>query len=122
MWTTYARAGATADPHAPDLERYATGLALTTLRNGLAGYRKRGQRLKGNLITSPRVHSASPSHDPSTVTVADCMDTSDFLVYRSDGRLADDEPGGRRAALATVVHGPAGWRVASFGIQEVGSC
>jgi hypothetical protein len=122
MWTAYTRAGLTANPDHPDLARYATGLALTTLRNGLAGYRKQRQVLKGDLVTAPHPANASPANEPTTVSIVDCLDTTNFLVYRADGRLADDEPGGRRAVRATVIRSADGWKVSSFGVQQVGTC
>ncbi|ROO62976.1 hypothetical protein EDC02_4985 [Micromonospora sp. Llam0] len=123
MWQAYAAAGLTADPDEPDLARYASGQALTTLRDGLAQYREDDQFLKGDLVTHPQVTDASPDPDPTSVTVTDCLDDTKFLVYKRSGELVDDAPGGRRYTKATVTNlGAEGWKVTSFGVQAVNTC
>jgi hypothetical protein len=121
MWRAYVKAGLTANASEPDLARYAADRALATLVDGLESYATKGQILKGDLVTNPEVADVSPSINTSTVTIADCLDTTAFLVYEDD-ELADDEPGGRRSAMGTVTLLSDGWRVTSFGIQEVGTC
>ncbi|WP_431895550.1 hypothetical protein [Micromonospora haikouensis] len=123
MWRAYAKAGLTADADEPELARYASGTALTTLTSGLSAYRSKGQALKGEYVSNPQASGASPSSRPTAVTVADCLDDANFLVYDASGKRADDEPGGRRATRATVSDlGAEGWKVTSFGVQEVGTC
>ena len=123
MWQAYANAGLTADAEDPDLARYAAGNALRTLRNGLAAYRVKGQVLKGDLVTAPRVSGASPSAAPTSVTITDCVDDSKFLVYMRSGGLVNDTPGGPRSTTATVSELDAGgWKVSSFGVQAVNTC
>lgn len=123
MWAAYARAGMTADPDEPELTKYATGQALSTLRAGLAKLRTAGEVLKGEYQSTPRVVAASPSAQPSAISVQDCLDTTRFLTYTaSTGELANDVPGGNRAVRATVVRDGDGWKVSSFGAQEVGTC
>ncbi|MFE9690677.1 hypothetical protein [Micromonospora sp. NPDC005806] len=123
MWRAYAKAGRAANPDEPDLARYAADEALATLRKGLAEYRSEKQVIKGEFGSSPRAADAVPPGDPTTVTVTDCLDGTRFLVYTAAGELADDEPGGRRSATATVVNRRGeGWKVTSFGVQEVGTC
>jgi hypothetical protein len=57
------------------------------------------------------------------VTITDCLDTTKFLVYKRSGELADDVPGGRRSAKATVTNLVAhGWKVTGFGVQAVNTC
>jgi len=123
MWQAYVKAGLTANSDEPDLARYASGRALTTLREGLARYRTDEQFLKGDLITHPQIAGASPDADPTSVTVVDCLDDTRFLVYKRSGELADDAAGGRRYTKATVADGGAkGWKVTSFGVQAVSTC
>lgn len=123
MWRAYAKAGLTANPDEPALSRYTAGKALQTLTDGLAGYRKDGQILKGDLVTRPRVEQASPGANARSMTVTDCLDTTNFLVYSRSGEPADDAPGGRRFTRATVTDlGTEGWKVTSFGVQAVGTC
>lgn len=121
MWRAYAVAGLTANSNEPELARYAADRALATLRDGLNSYASKGQVLKGHLASRPRVAEVSPPNHPTEVTIADCIDTTAFLVYE-DGEPEDDEPGGRRSAMGTVTLLTDGWRVTSFGIREVGTC
>jgi hypothetical protein len=123
MWRAYAKAGLEANPDEPELARYASGSALKTLTSGLASYRTKGHLLKGEYVSAPQAAGASPAPAPSTVTVTDCLDDANFLVYDAAGKRVDDEPGGRRATRATVSDlGADGWKVTSFGVQEVGTC
>jgi hypothetical protein len=123
MWQAYAKAGLTANPDDPDLARYAAGKALKTLQKGLTGYRDKSQVLKGDLVTNPQASGASPDADPTSVTITDCLDTTNFLVYKGSGELANDTPGGRRSTKATVTNvGADGWKVTSFGVQAVNTC
>ncbi|MEU4217167.1 hypothetical protein [Actinoplanes sp. NPDC026623] len=123
MWQAYAQAGLTADPDDPDLARYAAGTALETLQRGLTGYHDKSQVLKGELVTNPQVSGASPDADPKSVAITDCLDATNFLVYKSSGELANDTPGGRRSTRATVTNvGAEGWKVTSFGVQAVNTC
>ncbi|GAA4731644.1 hypothetical protein [Phytohabitans rumicis] len=122
MWQAYARAGLTANSADPDLARYARDRALATLTAGLKSYKDKGQVLKGEIVTDPRVSNATPDVDPTTVTITDCVDDSRFLVYKASGELLNDIPGGRRSALATVTKSNGGWKVSSFGVQDPDTC
>lgn len=123
MWQAYAKAGLTADPQEPDLARYATGQALSTLTSGLTNLRKDGKVIKGEYRSAPQVVGASPSTAPTTISVQDCLDTTGFLTYKAaTGALVNDIPGGNRAVRATVARDGDVWKVSSFGAQEVGTC
>ncbi|MFF0099692.1 hypothetical protein ACFYO8_10195 [Micromonospora sp. NPDC005257] len=123
MWAAYAKAGLTANPDEPDLSRFAGHGALKTLRNGLVSYRSKNQVLKGKYLLNPQVAEVALTASPATVTVTDCIDDSAFLVYNLAGEPINDVPGGRRSARATVTNLAAGgWKVTSFGVQDVGSC
>lgn len=123
MWRAYAKAGLTADANEPELAQYASGAALNTLTSGLSSYRSKGHVLKGEYVSNPQATAASPSSSPVTVSVTDCLNDANFLVYNASGNRVDDEPGGRRATRATVSDlGAEGWKVTSFGVQEIGTC
>ncbi len=123
MWAAYAKAGLTANPDEPDLSKFASDGALKTLRNGLADYRSKKQVLKGEYVLSPQAAEVALASSPATVTVTDCIDDSKFLVYNLSGEPINDVPGGRQSARATVTNlAPGGWKVTSFGVQDVGSC
>lgn len=123
MWRAYAEAGLTADAGAPELTKFATGRALQTLRDGLASYKAKGQVIKGRYGSEPRVARLSPVSGPRSATIIDCLDGTEFLVYKLSGELADDEPGGRRSTTATVDNvGGGTWKVSGFAVREVGTC
>jgi hypothetical protein len=122
MWKAYAKAGLTANPDEPDLAVYATDPALKLLRDGLAGYRAKGQVFKGEYGSSPSVAEATPAAAPTTVIIADCLDTTNFLVYKTSGEKADDVPGGRRSTSATVKSQGGVWKVTSFAVRKKGTC
>jgi len=122
MWKAYAKAGLTANPDEPDLVIYATDPALKLLRDGLAGYRAKGQVFKGEYGSTPSVAEATPAVTPTTVIIADCLDSTNFLVYKASGEKADDIPGGRRSTSATVKSQGGDWKVTNFAVQEQGTC
>jgi hypothetical protein len=122
MWRAYANAGRSANPNDPELSRYASGGALTTLQNGLRAYAAKGQVLKGDPTTDPQITQLSPPGQPTTATITDCLDDTRFLVYDRSGKPVNDEPGGPRHTEGTVSKTAGGWRVTSFGVQEPGTC
>ncbi|GAB3147015.1 hypothetical protein GCM10027290_29650 [Micromonospora sonneratiae] len=124
MWQAYAKAGLTANPDEPDLAKYASERALSTLREGLAGTKRDGHVIKGELGSAPQVERASPAAQPMTVSIIDCLNTEKFLTYTTSGDPVDDEPGGRRLTRATVtnISTGEGWKVTGLGIQAVGTC
>lgn len=122
MWKAYAKAGLTANPDEPDLPVYAADPALKLLREGLAGYRAKGQVFKGEYGSSPSVAEATPAATPTTVVIADCLDSTNFLVYKASGEKADDVPGGRRSTSATVKSHGGIWKVTSFAVRKKGTC
>jgi hypothetical protein len=116
-------AGRSANPDDPELSRYASGGALTTLQDGLRAYAAKGQVLKGDdPMMDPHVTQLSPPGQPTTATITDCLDDTRFLVYDRSGEPVNDEPGGPRHAEGTVSKTAGGWLVASFGVQEPGTC
>lgn len=122
MWDVYVTAsnGGVVEPL--DLQKYAAGSALTTLNKGLALNKSEGVVTKGNPQLSPSPVSASPSEDPSTVDISDCLDDSNWLLYKAEGQLADNIPGGHRKVNAQVTKNTDGWRVSSIATQGVGTC
>lgn len=122
MWKAYAKAGLTANPDEPNLPAHTADPALKMLRDALAGYRAKNQVFKGEYGSRPTVVETSPKDKPVAVVIADCLDSKNFLVYKANGELADDEPGGRRSTGATVHLQGGTWKVTSFAIREKGTC
>jgi len=123
MWDAMQAAGLTADATFPALPDYASGQALATLQNGLREARSHGIVIRGQLLTSPVVTSASPPGSPSQVGIRDCLDDTRWLNYvAATGRLQDNVPGGRRLVTAVVTRSAAGWRVTRLAVGAEGTC
>lgn len=124
MWMAMAKAGETADWESPELAKYATGNALTTITRSLYADYKNGIVSKGKPVLDPRVTARDPEGDPTTIRLADCGDSTNWLQYHADsGDPVDDEPGGRRAIQAEIKQQADGtWKVSRFAVQGLGSC
>lgn len=124
MWMAMAKADETADWESPELAQYATGNALTTITRSLYADHKNGIVSKGKPALDPRVTARKPERDPTTIRIADCGDSTNWLQYHADsGKPVDEEPGGRRAIQAEVKQQADGtWKVTRFAVQGLGSC
>ncbi len=124
MWHAMAGAARTSDWQSPTLSQFATGEALSTISGGLYTDHQNGLVTKGAPKNEPTVAAVEPADEPSTVTISDCGDSTDWLKYRADtGQPADDGPGGRRAITAVVKRQDDGrWLVSDFAVQAVGTC
>lgn len=106
-----------------ELSRYATGSALDVLAKGLADNKAKGLHSQGTPgIDPPQVTDVAPANDPTSVAVTGCVDGTRWLLYKSDGQLADDSPGGRRRTAARIERSDGTWKVTSLAIQGVGAC
>jgi predicted lipid-binding transport protein (Tim44 family) len=106
-----------------ELAKYATGSALQRLSKGLADNKAKGLHSQGTPgIDPPHVTEIAPTNDPTTVVVTGCIDSTHWLLYKSNGQLADNTPGGRRSTSAQIDKSGGIWKVSSLAIQGVGSC
>jgi len=123
MWRDMAQAGTTSDWNSPKLAQYATGDALSAISRGMYADHLNGLVTKGEPKNYPKVTSATPAANPTTVMLSDCGDSTHWLKYRKDsGKLADDKPGGRQAITAEVKKLNGAWKVMRFAVEAVGSC
>jgi hypothetical protein len=106
-----------------ELSRYVTGSALEVLADGLARQHSKGLISKGTPgIDPPQVTEISPATAPTTVEVSGCLDGTNWLLYKTDGQLADNTPGGRHAVVAQIDKIDDAWKVSGIAIQGVGTC
>ncbi len=106
-----------------ELAKYATGSALQRLAKGLADNKTKGLHSQGTpVIDPPHVTEIAPANDPTTVMVTGCVDGTHWLLYKSNGQLADNTPGGRRGTSAQIDKSDGVWKVTSLAIQGVGTC
>lgn len=122
MWQAYASASNTGDVQSAELAKHAAGSALTTLVNGLTSNKSKGLTSKGEPQLAPIQTGFSPAEAPTSVTVADCLDDSNWLLYKSNGELEDNTPGGRHKVVATVNKVNGEWKVTAFAESGVGTC
>lgn len=123
MWQDMTKAGTTADWNSPELAQHATGDALSAISRGLYADHLNGLVTKGEPKNVPKVSSATPAENPTTVMISDCGDSTQWLKYRkNNGKLADDKPGGRQAITAEVKKLNGEWKVTRFAVEAVGSC
>ncbi|RSM35881.1 hypothetical protein DMA12_42570 [Amycolatopsis balhimycina DSM 5908] len=124
MWQDFVAAGATSDWQSLKLGQYATGIALTNLSRGLYADHFNGLVTKGEPVLNPSVSSVDPPGAPKKIIVTDCGDSTHWLKYRADnGQLADNKPGGRQQINAIVEKQADGaWKVADYGVHDVGTC
>lgn len=123
MWQDMAQAGTTSDWNSPQLAQFATGDALSAISRSMYADHLNGLVTRGEPKNYPKVTSAKPAANPTTVMISDCGDSTHWLKYRKDNdKLADDKPGGRRAITAEVKKLNGAWKVTRFAVEAVGSC
>ncbi|OLZ55153.1 hypothetical protein BS329_03755 [Amycolatopsis coloradensis] len=124
MWSDMAEAATTSDWQTPKLAQNATGEALQTISRSLYADHYNGLVTKGQPVNHPKPASVEPLDNPTSVTLTDCGDSTNWLKYRADnGQPANDGPSGRRQIEALVKKAVDGsWKVTTFAVHEVGSC
>ncbi|MFZ3555844.1 hypothetical protein [Streptomyces sp. BH055] len=118
MWSDYTKAAATSDAKSSALDDHAKGGALKLMKYGLEQAKKDKVVTKGAPRLSPRAISATRDR----VVIQDCVDTTNWLVYKVNGALKNDVPGSHRAADATVRRAGGVWKVSDFHVADAGSC
>ncbi|MFD5089848.1 hypothetical protein ACFWMR_04565 [Amycolatopsis thailandensis] len=124
MWSDMAEAATTSDWQSPKLAQNATGEALQTISRSLYADHYNGLVTKGQPVNYPKPSSVEPLDNPTSVTITDCGDSTNWLKYRAEnGQPANDGPSGRRQIEALVKKAVDGsWKVTTFAVHEVGSC
>jgi hypothetical protein len=123
MWDAYAVAAETADHTTDRLAPFATGDALLVLIRGLSEAHEEGIVSRGRPITDARVEEATPAENPTTITIVDCLDSTEWLQYwESTGELVNDVPGGRHETTAVLAGANEAWIVTDLQVRGVGTC
>ncbi|MGW3952884.1 hypothetical protein ACWEKM_18605 [Streptomyces sp. NPDC004752] len=118
MWHDLTVASRTSDAASPLLDDHARGGAFELLKYGLQKSKEEGLVSKG----APKVHPEVVSPGASKVVLADCVDDTDWLLYKRNGELKDDVPGGHIKTDATVQRAQGTWKVTDLYMYEAGSC
>jgi hypothetical protein len=112
-WTEAAK---TSDAGFPELRKHAQDQALKVLTSDLVINKTRKLVAKGTPVISPEVIDARPVDAPKDVVVRDCLDTTNWLLHKASGGLADEDPGDRRQVKALVRKTDGVWKVVGFGV------
>lgn len=115
----------TSNWEAPELGKFATGNALTTITRSLYADHFNHVVTRGTPKNYPQVTSVQPPSAPETVMISDCGDSTGTSKVRegTNEPVSGDEPGGRRSIVAEVKKQSDGsWRVTQFAVQGVGTC
>jgi len=122
MWDAFVEASnnGVADP--PALAKHASGSALEVLNRGLAANRAQQLASRGQPVMNPKLTSIGPIAAPTSAMIADCVDSTNWLLYKQNGQPANGDPGGRRKVTATVAKSGGTWKVTGFAAREVGTC
>jgi hypothetical protein len=122
MWAAFVKAARTANPDEPDLRWYTAGQARTLIVGGLRADRDHGRVTRGEVATNPRVSQLTPSGAPKVASITDCASDAKWLVYRKDGGLVDNVPGGNHRVTATAKSVDGSWKVTFLRVGGVGTC
>ncbi|MEW1655997.1 MULTISPECIES: hypothetical protein [unclassified Streptomyces] len=118
MWRDLTRASLTSDADSPLLAVHANGGALELMKHGLRKSKQEGVVSKGTPRVDPHVVSASGQE----VVLVDCVDDSNWLLYKRNGELKNNVPGGHLKTDATVRRAGGVWKVSNFYMHATGSC
>lgn len=122
MWQDMAAAATTSDWQSPRITQHATGDAVLVISKALYTDHLNEVVSKGAPKDNPRVTSAQPPGEPTTVMISDCGDSTNWLQYRTNGQPFGS-PGGHRQITAEVKQQPGGaWKVTRFAVEALGSC
>jgi hypothetical protein len=122
MWADLVAAARTSNYQSGLLPRHASGDALTLLVQGLAKDRTLGIVTKGQLVLQPSVSSLTPAANPTKASITDCFDDTHWIEYKTNGKLAKNAAGGRRATTADLVRMGSTWKVTELTVRATGTC
>ncbi|GAB2964655.1 hypothetical protein GCM10027280_61920 [Micromonospora polyrhachis] len=101
--TAIREAERSANPQHPELEKYLADPLLTRVGLAIRDAKEHGAMRTGTLISDPRVASVSLDTVPATVSIQDCLDTTNYqLVYIKDRSVVPGSASGRYVATATA--------------------
>jgi hypothetical protein len=119
MWDVVVEASHEGETEPPELDTYAEDQALALMQHALSGAQEDGAEVTGEPEIAPEVVAASPSPQPDSVEIEDCIDDSQWLL---DAESPSPEAEERRQVDATVAFDGLSWRVSEMRIWEHGTC
>jgi hypothetical protein len=122
MWDDWVAAAATSDYESSLLAHHASGAALDLIVHSIFDDKLNQVVTKGRPTISPEADDVEPTGSPARVKVVDCVDSTHWLNYKSNGQLQDNIPGGRSHTEALVVLAGGVWKVNQLAIRDNGTC
>lgn len=123
MWSDYEKDELTANWEHPTVVNHATSKALLSLDENLAADHHFGWIGKGHALLHPAVVFMAPNVGPTSASVIDCADLTNFLKYIvATGALKDSIPGGTHLVQAQMVFKGGVWKVSDITMGQSGSC
>jgi hypothetical protein len=122
-WRTVAEATTIPDPNYPELDEVAAGQALESARSLVQGGVDENRIGTGYPSHTAEVTEVYPTADPTELAIADCMDSTGWLVLDADsGEPIPDEEYGTSKVSALVERVDDRWLVTEVLKQRIGSC
>lgn len=123
-WAAVTSVASKADYQNPRLDDHMTGQALSQASSTIYVDTNVDQAVsKGAPVLHPTVGELIPANSPTQIVVNDCVDTSSWLMWTSDGKhLYNNTPGGRRKTQSLVAYADGAWKVSQMYMQSVGTC
>ncbi|WP_335986695.1 hypothetical protein [Glycomyces sp. MUSA5-2] len=122
-WRTVAEATAIPDPEYPQLLDAAAGQALEWGQSLVQGGVDRGQIGSGSPSHDAVVTDLYPDDEPTEVVIADCIDSTGWLVLDADsGEPVSGEEYGTSKVSALVERIEGRWLVTELVKQGIGTC
>jgi hypothetical protein len=122
MFDDWIAVAATSDYQNPRLTQHASGDAGLLLYKAVYLNHTDGVVAKGRPAISPRVTAVGPAPERDRATIIDCVDTTNWLIYKQNGELQDETPGGRRFVQALALRTGGTWKVNQLVVQAIGTC
>lgn len=122
-WRTVADATTIPDPNYPQLDEVAAGQALESARSLVQSGVDENHIGTGYPSHTAEVTEVYPTDDPTELAIADCMDSTGWLVLdAASGEPIPDEEYGTSKVSALVEWVDDQWLVTEVLKQRIGSC
>ena len=107
----------------PALSEHLAGDEFKLITQNLFLYQENGIVSRGAVVLHPHVKVEDLTANPPTVTITDCVDgRNDLLYYKSTGKPMDSNPGGFRADSTVMSELNGVWKATSDNISADGTC
>lgn len=122
-WRAINDATNVGDYQLPELSDHLAENEYLQVSENLHLYGTKGIVSKGTIVLHPHVNAEHLTAKPPTVTIIDCVDDrNDLLYYKSTGKPIDDKPGGFRRDSTVMSELNGVWMATSDHLGADGTC